>query len=87
MIDFLQYSIFLKGPNPNPLKSTRGVVLITSSKVEDQDDKMWYGNLLAKGEDTITLEVSTFKVQAEATHIVIMPFINVVFVVFLNFHS
>ncbi|XP_045463514.1 hemocyte protein-glutamine gamma-glutamyltransferase-like [Harmonia axyridis] len=46
------------GPTPNPLKSTRGVVNITSSKVEDQDEKIWYGNLLAKGDDTVTVEVS-----------------------------
>ncbi|KAK9887114.1 hypothetical protein WA026_020561 [Henosepilachna vigintioctopunctata] len=50
--------MFNFGPTPNPLKGTKGIVLLTSTKIEEQDDKLWYGNILAKGEDTITVEVA-----------------------------
>ncbi|KAL3284529.1 hypothetical protein HHI36_018687 [Cryptolaemus montrouzieri] len=50
--------LFNFGPTPNPLKATKGIVILSDSKVQNQDEKLWYGNILAKGEDTVTLEIA-----------------------------
>lgn len=47
------------GPKPNSIKGTRGVIKIQPSvqKTKDEEQKLWFANVLDMAENTVTLEV------------------------------
>lgn len=50
--------VFEYGPNPNPVKGTRGIARADVRKKYSEDEKsIWYCNVLQVAEDTLTVEV------------------------------
>nr|XP_023026500.1 hemocyte protein-glutamine gamma-glutamyltransferase-like [Leptinotarsa decemlineata] len=51
--------VFNYGPNPNTIKGTRGVVKIDPTKkiFLDDEQKLWFGNVLKLVADTVSMEV------------------------------
>lgn len=46
------------GPNPHPVKGTRGVARIDLHKKHSEDERtIWYSNVLQASEDTLSVEV------------------------------
>ncbi|RZC42409.1 hemocyte protein-glutamine gamma-glutamyltransferase [Asbolus verrucosus] len=54
--DFLRL-IFNFGQNPNPIKGTRGIVRLSTSRKRIEDEKFWGANILNQRDDTISLEI------------------------------